>query len=138
MLYADGPCSTDGQLLNISLQFLPCPPGFSLSSSETICGCEPRLQKYTTRCNITERTITHEGEYWVGYDNSSQALILHPYCPFDYCKPATNYTSFPLNKSQLVPEFFLWIILSLQSLQLHAISQEVCYICCAMLHNIIT
>ena len=30
-LYADGPCSTDGRLLNISLQFLPCPPGFSLT-----------------------------------------------------------------------------------------------------------
>ena len=32
VLYADGPCSTDGKLLNISLQFLPCPPGFSLNS----------------------------------------------------------------------------------------------------------
>ena len=101
VLYADGPCSTNGRLLNISLQFLPCPPGFSLSSSERICGCEPRLQKYTTRCNITERAITREGEYWVGYDNSSQALILHPHCPFDYCKPVTDQTSFPLNNTDL-------------------------------------
>ena len=99
VLYADGPCSTDGQLLNISLQFLPCPPGFSLNSSERICGCEPRLQKYTTRCNITERAITRQGLYWVGYDNRSQALILHPHCPFDYCKPATNRIRFTLNNT---------------------------------------
>ena len=101
VLYADGPCSTDGHLLNISLQFLPCPPGFSLNSSERICGCEPRLQKYTTRCNVTKREIKREKEYWVGYDNSSQALILHPHCPFDYCKPVTDQTSFPLNNTDL-------------------------------------
>ena len=101
VLYADGPCSTDGHLLDIYLQFLSCPPGFSLNSSENTCGCEPRLQKYTIKCNITERAITREGDYWVGYDNSSQALILHPHCPFDYCKPATDHTSFPLNNTDL-------------------------------------
>ena len=99
VLYADGPCGTDGNILNISLQLLPCPSGFSLNSSEMICGCEPRLRKYTTRCNITERTLTREGEFWVGYDNYSQALILHPHCPFDYCKPATDHISFPLSNS---------------------------------------
>ena len=101
VLYADGPCSTDGRLLNVSLQFLPCPPGFSLNLSERVCECEPRLQKYTTRCNITERAVTREGEYWVGYDNSSQALILHSHCPFDFCKLATDQTSFPLNNTDL-------------------------------------
>ena len=30
VMYADGPCSTNGQLLNISLQFCDCPHGFSL------------------------------------------------------------------------------------------------------------
>ena len=101
VLYADGPCGTDGNVLKISLQFLPCPPGFSLNSSEMMCGCEPRLQKYTTRCNITERTLTREGEFWVGYDNHSQSLILHPHCPFDYCKPATDHISFPLSNSDM-------------------------------------
>ena len=37
----------------------------------------------------------------MGYDNHSQALILHPYCPFDYCKPVTDHISFPLNNSDL-------------------------------------
>ena len=101
VLYADGPCGTDGNVLNISLQFLPCPPGFSLDSSEMICGCEPRLQKYNTRCNITERALIREGEFWAGYDNYSQTLILHPHCPFDYCKPVTDCISFPLNSFDL-------------------------------------
>jgi len=101
VLYADGPCATDGKLLNSSLQFLPCPTGFSLNSSEMICGCEPRLQKYTTRCNITERTLAREGEFWVGYDNHSQVLILHPHCPFDYCKPGRDRVTFSLNNSDL-------------------------------------
>ena len=85
VLYADGPCSTNGKVLDFSLEFLDCPHGFSLNPSEGICECEPRLQKYTTRCNITERTLERSGEFWVGYDNHSEGLILHPHCPFDYC-----------------------------------------------------
>jgi len=101
VLYADGPCSTNGRLLGIPLEFLPCPPGFSLNSSGNTCGCEPRLQKYTTKCNITRRAITREGVFWVGYDNHSQVLILQQYCPFDYCKLATDRISFSLNNTDL-------------------------------------
>jgi len=101
VMYADGPCATDGNLLKLSLQFLPCPPGFSLNSSEMMCGCEARLQMYTTRCNITERALTRDGKFWVGYDNYFQAVILHPHCPFDYCKAATDHISFSLNDSDL-------------------------------------
>ena len=85
VLYAEGPCSTDGKTLDISLEFLDCPPGFSLNPSEGTCECEPRLQKYTTRCNITERALERSGVFWVGYDNKLGGLILHPHCPFDYC-----------------------------------------------------
>ena len=85
VLYADGPCSTNGKLLNISLDFLDCPRGFSLNPSEGTCECEPRLQEYTTRCNITDRTLERSGDFWVGYDNHTRGLILHPHCPFDFC-----------------------------------------------------
>ena len=95
VLYADGPCSTNGKLLHISLKFHDCPHGFSLNPSEGICECEPRLQKYTTRCNITKRTLERNGEFWVGYDNISEGLILHPHCPFDYC--ASGHVKFTLN-----------------------------------------
>ena len=96
VLYADGPCSTNGRLLGIPLEFLHCTPGFSLNSSGNTCGCEPRLQKYTTKCNITRRAITREGVFWVGYDNHSQVLILQQYCPFNYCKLATDHIIFNL------------------------------------------
>ena len=93
VLHTDGACSTAGNL-SISLHFLPCPPGFRINSSDGTCGCEPRIQKYTTRCNSTQRTLIREGEFWVGCDKYYDAIILHPHCPFDYCKPAKDHISF--------------------------------------------
>ena len=95
VLYADGPCSMNGKLIDISVEFLDCPHGFSLNPSEGICECEPRLRKYTTRCNITERTLERSGVFWVGYDNHTKGLILHPNCPFDYCR--SDHINFALN-----------------------------------------
>jgi len=83
-LYADGQCSTAGYPLILFVLLLPCPHGFMLSKSGT-CVCEQRLQKYTNSCNITDRTIAHDGDYWMGYDKQREELILHPHCPFDYC-----------------------------------------------------
>ena len=51
-----------------------------------MCICEQRLQKYTNSCNITDRTIAHDGDFWIGFDKQTEELILHPHCPFDYCK----------------------------------------------------
>ena len=85
LLYVEGPCSKEGSSLRVSLELLPCPIGFNLSK-ECVCECEPRLQVYTNSCNITEQSIQHKGDFWVGYSNESEGLILHPHCPFDYCK----------------------------------------------------
>ena len=104
LLHPEGsPCS---ELLK--LQFLvnlnqTCPPGFSISESARSCVCEPRLAQYTNQCNITNGLgqITRDSsqDFWVGYDNSSHDLILHPHCPFDYC--VTNTTVFSLNNTDL-------------------------------------
>ena len=89
LLYVEGPCSREalkeGNFFRVSLQLLPCPVGFNLSK-ERVCECEPRLLVYTNSCNITEQSIQHKGDFWVGYSNESEGLILHPHCPFDYCK----------------------------------------------------
>ena len=101
-LYADGPCSTFSDKLAIQLTiYQTCPPGFSLSEPVKACICEPRLATYTNNCNITNgvgRIKRNSGErFWVGYDNQSDGLILHPLCPFDYC---VSYTvAFPLNNT---------------------------------------
>ena len=96
ILYVDGSCSSlDGSTdrLQISVQLLHCPVAFTLSKSTSGCICEDRLQMYTNRCYINTQKIQRDGDFWVGYDNQSKGLILHPHCPFDYCemKP-TNFT----------------------------------------------
>ena len=94
------PC---GDELDISVSLNPiCPPGFNISESKS-CVCEPRLAQYTLQCNITNGVgqITRDAhqQFWVGYDNQSDEIILHPLCPFDYC---VNYkVTFPLNITNL-------------------------------------
>ena len=84
------PCSTSQDKLQIEVTLSQtCPPGFNISDSARSCVCEPRLAQYTNHCNITNGVgqITHHSgqQFWVGYDNQSDGVILHPRCPFDYC-----------------------------------------------------
>ena len=100
MMYVDGSCSSlDGSVnrLNISVYLLSCPPAFNLSEPPCGCICEDRLQKYTNSCDINNQTIYRDGDFWVGYDNQSHGLILHPHCPFDYCQ--TKPINFTLNET---------------------------------------
>ena len=55
------------------------------------CICDQAHRKYgIDHCSLTNGSveITHESEdtFWVGYNLSYRpGLIVHPYCPFDYC-----------------------------------------------------
>ena len=93
---ADTPCLHLGGVymytLRIYVKLKPtCPPGFNISTSNKSCVCEQRLAHYTGehKCSITNGVgqITRDShqQFWVGYDNQSDGLILHPLCPFDYC-----------------------------------------------------
>ena len=88
---AESPCSNFSNI-SVSL-YQTCPPGLSFTESAKSCACEPRLAQYTNDCTITNGVgqITCEAGqlFWVGFDNQSDGLILHPQCPFDYC---TNNT----------------------------------------------
>ena len=101
-LHADGsPCE---HKLGIGVTLVQaCPPGFSLSTSARSCVCEPRLAKYTNSCTITNElgkiTRDESQQFWVGYDNQSDELILHPRCPFDYC--VNDTVVFPLNNTDI-------------------------------------
>ena len=83
------PCSTSNYKLQQVVLSQNCPPGFSISESARSCVCESKLQRYTSSCNITNGVgqITRDSgqQFWVGYDNQSDGVILHPQCPFDYC-----------------------------------------------------
>ena len=95
VLRADGsPCSHFGGIYILDIQVnlnQTCPPGFNISISNKSCVCEQRLAHYTGehKCSITNGVgqITRDShqQFWVGYDNQSDGLILHPLCPFDYC-----------------------------------------------------
>ena len=103
-LYAGGLCSTFSYALNVTLTInQTCPPGFNISRPERSCVCEQRLAKYTNSCNITSEKITRDcdsgQQFWVGYDDQSHGLILHPHCPFDYCVSQT--VNFSLNDTDL-------------------------------------
>ena len=90
-LYPEGsPCSSPKDKLQIEVTLSQtCPPGFNISESARSCVCEPRLAHYTNNCNITNGLgqITRDSgqHFWIGFDNQSDGLILHPQCPFDYC-----------------------------------------------------
>ena len=101
-LYAEGPCSTFSNKLKLNLTIKQnCPPGFSISKSARACVCEPRLERYTKNCTITNGLgkINRDSRqhFWVGYDNQSAGLILHPLCPFNYC--VSHSVVFSLNNT---------------------------------------
>ena len=103
-LYADGPCSTFGDILTLKLNInLTCPPGFDISKEKSSCVCYQALQKYTNSCNITNGLgqITRESDdtFWVGYNEQTHELTVHPHCPFDYC--VNGIVVFPLNNTDI-------------------------------------
>ena len=96
-IYVDSSCGSEGIPLSVNVTLLKCPIGFTLSNSSNQCVCEERLQKYTSRCDISnlEITRTASDDFWVGVENTNgrEGLILHPHCPFDYCTTDTvNFT----------------------------------------------
>ena len=98
-LHPDGPCSTFSEKLFLHLSISQsCSPGFCLQNSSLSCVCD---QAYTNHCNIRNKSgqITRESgdTFWVGYDHSRRLVIVHPYCPFDYC--VSDTVAFPLNST---------------------------------------
>ena len=102
-IYVDSSCGLEGIPLSVNVTLLKCPIGFYLFNSSNQCVCEERLQKYTSKCNISslEITRTASDDFWVGVDNTNgtEGLILHPHCPFDYCN--TDTVNFTLNDVSL-------------------------------------
>ena len=92
-----GPCAAKERtvsleptnIFTVHVTIHECPPGFELSVYEPLCKCAQRLEQYTNTCSIADSKIecATDHEFWVGYkqDNTSDGLILHPHCPFDYC-----------------------------------------------------
>ena len=96
LLPVQGPCPR--VFLNISIQILPCPPGFELSRQQ-VCICDKRLADYTNACNADDGTVLRDSSdlFWVGVDGETQELLLYPSCVYDYCISETS--KFSVNNS---------------------------------------
>ena len=69
----------------ISVTFLRCPPGLELSSDFSACECEPHLKNYELICDTDTWTFHRPASTWIGYYREEQ-VVIHPNCPFHYCK----------------------------------------------------
>ena len=102
-LYAEGPCplkesmisSLTTNVIKVHVSVQECPPGFELLQFQPVCSCAERLQRLTNTCHIDidNGKIERSCGFWVGYipNSTSDGLILHPHCPFDYCTPKKMY-----------------------------------------------
>ena len=82
--------STDSNIIlwhpaTISVTFLQCPPGLELSSDFSACECEPHLKNYGLICDTGTWTFHRPASMWIGYYGEEQ-VVIHPNCPFHYCK----------------------------------------------------
>ena len=89
------PCSVIGSLHTLEIII-------NISESGTSCVCEPRLAHYTNNSNINnglgQITPDFGRQFWVGYDNQSNGLIVNTRCPFDYC--VTHKVTFALSNTE--------------------------------------
>ena len=94
-LYAKGPCNDQGlSKIKVIIEYeSDCPLGFKLSNSSLLCECDPVMQPYiTTGCDITTETVERKENFWIDSiltENESE-IIIHKYCPHDYCYPPTK------------------------------------------------
>ena len=88
-----GSGSSKDTLLNMSVNFLPCPRGFTLQSPTHNCQCAQALENVEgIKCNDVDHTIERKESMWIDYScshlNSSPSdcvIRLHDSCPYSYC-----------------------------------------------------
>ena len=84
ILKSKGICKEINKLI-VTVSFQPCPRGFQLDSSKSICKCDERLEALlpTVRCNIDATSVQKLSNSWFQYHNAT--LHVCTYCPLDYC-----------------------------------------------------
>ena len=70
---------------SVSIQILPCPPGFYYNTLHHSCTCNPYLIRYNIRhCDIDTTSITVSPQSWLGVIPNSTLAYAH-HCPSGYC-----------------------------------------------------
>ena len=86
--------------LHITIQIKPCPQPL-FQQSHNVCKCNRRMDSFGSACNVNNQSIlrTSMDTFWLGYDNNTKELIIHPNCPFYYC--VLKNVSFSLSETDL-------------------------------------
>ena len=86
-------------VIRITLE--PCPPGFVIATDPPRCVCNSLLDQFGVKCDIASETVTRVSPMWMGLEDQNQGVILlHSYCPFDYCVPDSFNLNFSHQDSQ--------------------------------------
>ena len=94
-----------GHILDVTVYFKPCPPGFILSATGS-CVCDKVLGKQNIQCFINDQSILRPANSWIGFINdtfTASGVIFHPNCPTGYCLPCKNNITFDTRDIQCEP-----------------------------------
>ena len=79
--------------LYVNISFLPCPPGFMITTKQPFkCDCNQLLQQLQgVKCYIEDQTVGQSGLVWIGISKDGNATVVtSEYCSFDYCHKGDN------------------------------------------------
>ena len=104
-LFADGPCGSSTlstQQLYIHFSDCTCQVGFESFTTDTRCQCfcDTRLSPHIIKCDpVAESLMRVNTNSWITHINDTDppGYVIHPNCPFDYCRPPTENVSMNLN-----------------------------------------
>ena len=80
--------------LSVAVTLKSCPVGFAINDKLKMCHCDPILVDHQINdCDIETLKIFRTGKKWINATfthirgtESSYGVIVHDYCPFDYCR----------------------------------------------------
>ena len=89
------------QQFNIKVILKPCPLGYELSQTLRKCSCSDILESHSgVGCDLETYTVTKRKQSWIhAISNASRAdsaIIIHDYCPYDYCRADIESLNFHL------------------------------------------
>ena len=83
-----------------------CPTGFqpvtdSRAETNCICECHSNITKYVESCNSATETFQRSSNSWISNTtipgSQEQFLLIHPQCPYDYCRSENEQFDIALN-----------------------------------------
>ena len=88
--------------LNLNLES-ECPVGFALSNTSLGCECDSKLSDYVTNCDIQNSSLQRRDNVWISVSGVNDAnetdILVHDYCPYDYCRPPSENLDIWINLS---------------------------------------